>query len=136
VVGGGFSSKAQLGVNTDKKVKRIGCSNLKSLLTENKLLLSDFDTISELTTFIECKDSFAADDGYHDDLVMGLVIFAWLSSQQFFRELRDVNLRTIMYENQMRMIDEELTPFGFYDDGNDIVEDIQGDKPWYEWAKY
>ena len=118
VVGGGFGTKPQLGVNTDKKIKRIGCANLKSLLVENKLIINDADTIAELTTFIEKKDSFEADDGYHDDLVMGLVLFGWLTTQQYFKELHNVNLRKIMYENQMRSIEEELTPFGFYDDGN------------------
>jgi len=117
LAGGGFGGKPFLGVNTDKKTKRIGCANLKSLLVENKLLLSDMDTISELSTFIEAKDSYQADDGYHDDLVMGLVIFGWLTTQPYFKELNNVELRKIMYENQMRVIEEELTPFGFYDDG-------------------
>lgn len=117
VVGGGFGSKPQLGVQTDKKVKRIGCSNLKSLLVENKLLIQDSDTIAELSTFIEKKDSFEADDGYHDDLVMGLVLFGWLTTQQYFKEMNNINLRKVMYENQMKSIEEDLTPFGFYDDG-------------------
>ncbi|CAB4127002.1 large terminase protein [uncultured Caudovirales phage] len=117
VVGGGFGNKPQLGVQTDKKVKRIGCNNLKSLIVENKLLINDLDTIAELSTFIEVRDSYAADDGYHDDLVMGLVIFAWLTTQPYFKELNNVELRQVMYQNQMRMIEEELTPFGFYDDG-------------------
>jgi len=122
IVGGGFGTKPQLGVNTDKKVKRIGCTNLKSLIMENKLLLRDADTINELSTFIEIGDSYAADDSYHDDLVMGLVIFAWLTTQQYFKELNNVNLRKMMYESQMMTIEEELTPFGFYDDGNESDE--------------
>lgn len=119
IVGGGFGTKAQLGIQTDKKVKRIGCSNLKSLMTENKLLISDADTIAELSTFIEVRDSYGADDGYHDDLVMGLVIFSWLTTQQYFKELNNVNLRKLLYENQMTAIEEELTPFGFYNNGED-----------------
>ena len=122
IVGGGFGSKPQLGVQTDKKVKRIGCSNLKSLIVENRLIINDVDTIAELSTFIEVRDSFEADDGYHDDLVMGLVIFSWLTGQQFFKELNNVNLRKIMYANQMMAIEEEMTPFGFYDDGNEAEE--------------
>lgn len=115
--GGGFGGRPFLGVNTDKKTKRIGCANLKSLMVENKLLINDMDTISELSTFIEVKDSYAADDGYKDDLVMGLVIFSWLTTQPYFKELNNVELRKMMYQNQMRLIEEELTPFGFYDDG-------------------
>jgi hypothetical protein len=117
--GGGFGGRPFLGVNTDKKTKRIGCANLKSLLVENKLLINDMDTISELSTFIEVKDSYEADDGYKDDLVMGLVMFGWLTSQPYFKELNNIELRKVMYENQMRVIEEELTPFGFYDDGQD-----------------
>ena len=126
IAGGGFGGKPFLGLNTDKKTKRIGCANLKSLLVENKLLIVDSDTIAELSTFIENKDSFEADDGYHDDLVMSLVIFAWLTSQQYFKELTNDNLRKIMYENQMKQIEEDLTPFGFYDDGqiNNYYDDI------------
>ena len=126
IAGGGFGGKPFLGLNTDKKTKRIGCANLKSLLVENKLLIVDADTIAELSTFIENKDSFEADDGYHDDLVMSLVIFAWLTSQQYFKELTNDNLRKIMYENQMKQIEEDLTPFGFYDDGqiNNYYDDI------------
>lgn len=123
IAGSGFGSKPMLGVNTDKKTKRIGCANLKSLVSENKLIIRDADTIGELSTFIEVKDSFAADDGYKDDLVMALVIFGWLTSQQFFKELNNVNLRNLLYANQMREI-EDLTPFGFFNDGNELEHEF------------
>ena len=84
-VSGGFGSgKTQLGVMTDKRVKRIGCHNFKSLLEEHKLLVPDADIISEISTFIETKGSYAADDGYHDDLVMTLVLFSWLTTNPYF----------------------------------------------------
>lgn len=119
VVSGGFGGgKAQLGVNTDKRVKRIGCHNLKSLIEENKLIIQDADTISEISTFIETKGTYAADDGYHDDLVMSLVLFAWLTTNPYFKDLNNINLREIMYEKQMQAIEDELTPFGSYDNGN------------------
>ena len=118
VIGGGFGgSKSYLGVNTDKRVKRIGCHNFKALVEENKLLITDADTISEISTFIEKRGSYEADEGYHDDLVMPLVLFGWLSTQSYFKELNNINMRKIMYEKQMQAIEEELTPFGFYDDG-------------------
>ena len=120
VVGGGFGGgKTQLGVNTDKKVKRIGCHNFKAMVEENKLLITDADTISEISTFIETKGSYAADEGYHDDLVMPLVLFGWLTTNPYFKDLNDVNLREIMYKKQMQAIENELTPFGFYDDGGE-----------------
>lgn len=116
---GGFGTKPQLGVQTDKKVKRIGCSNLKSLMMENKLLIPDGDIISELSTFIETRDSFAADDGYHDDLVMTLVLFAWLTTQAGFKELSRIDIRKDMYSSQMQYINDSLTPAGFYSDGSE-----------------
>ena len=118
VVSGGFGGgKTQLGVNTDKKVKRIGCHNFKSLVEENKLIIQDADTISEISTFIEAKGTYMADDGYHDDLVMSLVLFSWLTTNPYFKDLNNINLREIMYKKQMQAIEDELTPFGVYDDG-------------------
>ena len=120
VVSGGFGGgKAQLGVVTDKKVKRIGCTNLKSMVEENKLIIQDVDTIAELSTFIEKRGSFAADEGYHDDLIMTLVLFSWLTSNPYFKDLNDVNMRQSMYESHIQQIEDELTPFGFYDDGQE-----------------
>ena len=118
-IGGGFGGqKSQLGVNTDKRVKRIGCHNFKAIVEEDKLLITDPDTISEISTFIEKRGSYEADEGYHDDLVMPLVLFGWLTTQPYFKELNNINMRKIMYEKQMKAIEEDLTPFGFYDDGN------------------
>jgi hypothetical protein len=118
VISGGFGGgKTQLGVNTDKRIKRIGCHNFKSLVEENKLIINDADTISEISTFIERKGSYEADEGYHDDLVMPLVIFGWLTTNPYFKELNNINMRQIMYEKQMKAIEDDLTPFGFYDDG-------------------
>lgn len=120
VISGGFGGgKTQLGVVTDKKVKRIGCSNFKTLVEEKKLLIPDADIISEISTFIQSKNSFAADEGYHDDLVMPLVLFSWAVTNKYFKELQDINLRQVIYKNQMKIIEDQLTPFGFYNDGSD-----------------
>ena len=119
VISGGFGGgKTQFGVVTDKKVKRVGCSNFKSLVEEKKLHITDADIISEISTFIQVKNSFAADDGYHDDLVMPLVLFSWAVTNPYIKELSNINIRQVMYENQMKAIESEMTPFGFYDDGN------------------
>ena len=124
-VSGGFGGgKTQLGVQTDKKVKRIGCMNFKSLVEENKLLIPDADIISEITTFIEVKGTYKADDGYHDDLVMPLVLFGWLTTNPYFKDLNDINMRSIMYEKRIETIETELTPFGFFNDGSDPEEAV------------
>lgn len=117
-VNGGFGGgRAKFGVTTDKRVKRIGCSVFKSLVEEGKLLIQDADIISEISTFIERRNSFSADDGYTDDMVMTLVLFAWLTTNPYFKELTDLNLRKMIYEKQLQAIEDELTPFGFFDDG-------------------
>jgi hypothetical protein len=121
-IGGGFGGgKNRLGVNTDKRVKRIGCHNFKSMVEEKKLIINDADTISEVSTFIEKKGSYEADEGYHDDLVMPLVLFGWLTTQPYFKELNNVDLRKVMYEKKIQAIEDELTPFGFYDDGQEAA---------------
>ena len=127
VVSGGFGAgKTQLGVNTDKRVKRIGCFTFKSLMEEKKLLITDADTISEISTFIQVRDSYAADDGYHDDLVMPLVLFSWLTTNPYFREMCDINIREAMYQERIKQIEEDVVPFGFMFNGTEeeyIVED-------------
>ena len=121
VVSGGFAGRTiQSGVRTDKKVKRVGCSQLKTLVEGQRLLVWDSDVISEFSTFVEDnKGSYSADEGYHDDMVMTLVLFAWLTTNPYFRDLTNMNIRTTMYENQIRQIEEELTPFGFIADGRE-----------------
>lgn len=121
-VTGGFGGNAtQYGVLTDKKTKRIGCSMLKTLVEEGKLEICDQTAISEISTFIESKGSYAADDGYHDDVVMTLVIFGWLTSQPYFKELTDVDIRTNIYNLRMEAIEQETVPIGFYNDGNETA---------------
>jgi hypothetical protein len=121
VVSGGFAGRTiQSGVRTDKKVKRVGCSQLKTLVEGQRLLVWDSDVISEFSTFVEDnKGSYSADEGYHDDMVMTLVLFAWLTTNPYFRDLTNMNIRTTMYENQIKQIEEELTPFGFIADGRE-----------------
>jgi hypothetical protein len=135
VVSGGFGGgKSQLGVVTDRKVKRIGCSNFKSLVEEKKLLIHDIDTISEISTFIEKRGTYAADEGYNDDLVMGLVLFSWLTTNSYFKELTNINIRKELYDKRIQMIEEEMTPFGIIDDG---IEDEQFvDKNGQVWETY
>ena len=116
------SGNANLGISTDKKIKRIGCSNLKTLIEENKLLIQDIDIIAELSTFIEIKGSYAADDGYHDDLTMTLVLFAWLTTDIYFADLTDINMRKSIYEERIRLIEQDMVPTGWYNDGTNLDE--------------
>jgi hypothetical protein len=117
-----------MGIRTTKQVKRIGCATLKDLIERDNLLIEDFDTISELTTFIGKSTSWEADDGANDDLVMCCVLFSWLVQQRYFRELTDQDIREKMFAEQMKMIEEEMVPFGFIENGHDPDENsIPGD---------
>jgi len=113
----GFGKTTQMGVRMTKQVKRQGCFTLKSLMEEKKLLLFDADTISEFSTFIEKRGTWMADEGYYDDLVMTLVMFAWVTSNTYFRDLTDIDIRRKLYDSQMKQIEEELTPFGVISSG-------------------
>jgi len=126
----GFSRQTMLGVRTTKTVKRTGCFALKSMIDEGKLLVFDVDVISELSTFIEKAGTYAADDGYTDDLVMSLVLFSWLTTNKFFRELTDLNIRERVYQQQMDQIEDELTPFGAIDTGIQKTEFVEDGVVW------
>ena len=125
VISGGFSSNRQLGVRTTKKVKRIGCSTLKDLVEDNKIIIEDFDLIEEMSNFITKKDSYEADEGYHDDLVMCLVLFSWLIRQSYFKDLTNSDIRERFLKDKEAMIEADLLPFGFkYDAVDDNIKEV------------
>ena len=133
VVGQGFSgNKTQLGVKMSKTVKKVGALNLKTLIESDKLTFSDYDIMSELTTFIQKSNSFEAEDGCNDDLAMCLVIYAWLVAQDYFKELTDQDVRKRLYEEQKNQIEQDMAPFGFVNDGleDDSFVDDDGDR-WF-----
>jgi len=130
-VGTGFSGKkTQMGVRMTATVKKTGCSNLKALVEEDKLITSDYDIIAELTTFVQKKQSWEAEDGCHDDLAMCLVIFAWLVAQDYFREMTDNDVRKRIYEDQKEQIEQDMAPFGFISDGLDDDSFMEGGDRW------
>lgn len=125
-IGGGFAKDSCLGIKTTKQVKRIGCATLKDMIEHDKLIIEDFDTISELTTFSSKGQSYEAEEGAHDDLVMTLVLFSWLVQQRYFKDLTNMDIREKLFSEQMKMLEDELTPFGFINDGqedNSFVEE-------------
>ena len=134
-VGSGFSgSTTQMGVRMTQAVKKLGCSNLKTLMEDDKIVTNDYDIIAELTTFVQKKQSWEAEDGCHDDLAMCLVIFAWLVAQDYFKEMTDTDVRKRIYEEQKNQIEQDMAPFGFILDGvddDDEFVDGEGDR----WAK-
>ena len=135
IVGQGFSgNKTQLGVKMSVTVKKIGCANLKAIIEEDKLLFNDFQIFQELTTFVQKKQAWEADEGYHDDLVMCMVLFAWLVMQEYFREMTDQDVRRRIYEEQRNQIEQDMAPFGFIDDGLGDDTYIDGDGNLWEYG--
>jgi hypothetical protein len=106
----GYGTKSNRGIRTTKSVKRLGCSIMKNLIEGQKLLIQDFDTIAELSTFVSKGTSYEAEEGNHDDLVMCLVLFSWMTNQSFFADLSNTNIREKLYQEQMRQIEEESLP--------------------------
>ena len=136
VLGHGFSGgKTQLGLKMAKAPKRIGCSNLKQMVEADKLIFNDFTIINELTTFVEKRDSFSAEDGCNDDLVMCMVIYAWAVAQDYFKEMTDQSVRAELYEKDKDQLEEDMSPFGFVvgSADDDVIVDNNGQLWTTEW---
>lgn len=116
-ISSGFGKRADNGIRTTKTVKSVGCSMLKMLIEQNQLIIQDYNTIQELSRFSRKAGSYEAESGWHDDLVMNLVLFAWLSDQAFFKEMTDINTLSRLREKTEKEIEDDLLPFGFIDSG-------------------
>jgi len=120
-----------IGMTMNRKVKRIGCSNLKDLIEEKRLHIVDLNTISECSTFEARGNSFEASDGNHDDLVMNLVMFAWYVGTEAFVNQTDMTMKQMLYEEKMKAIEDEITPVGIIDDGIEREErEVSGGDVW------
>jgi len=129
----GFARGIQMGLKMSPQVKKIGCSNLKTLIEGNKLIINDFITYSELTTFVANKTSFAAEEGANDDLVMTGVLFAWATTQKYFREIVSHDLRKQLQLESMNQHDDDILPAPIIDDGvNGNEFSVWGGDVWEE----
>ena len=118
ILGAMYSGRgSQLGIRMTKQIKKIGCTNIKTLVENDKLIINDFSIIEEMSTFSKKGQSWQAEEGANDDLMMCLVIFGWISNQTYFKELTDSNIRNQMYVEQQNLIEQDMAPFGFMDDG-------------------
>ena len=132
-VSGGFKKNSRIGLITSKHVKRTGCTTIKELIEKDHLIIEDFDIISELMTFAEKGPSFQAEEGYHDDLVMTLVLFGWLVNQRYFKEITDSDIRKKLLEQQEKMNDEDSLPLGFFNDG---ISEVVAEDDYHVWKEY
>ena len=136
VVNGGFGrgGSAMKGVKTSTAVKRIGCAILKNLIEDTKLIVEDFGVVDEFCSFVAKGDSYEAEDNHNDDLVMTLVLFGWLTTQAYFKDITGSDIRRDLYEDQMKNLEEEMTPFGFVDDGSDPTSFTDGSGTAWNWG--
>ena len=116
-------AKTYNGIKMSSSIKKIGCMALKEMIEGDKLVLNDYDIISEFSTYISKANSFEASQGYHDDLVSTLVMFGWMTTQPYYKDLVDIDVRRKLYEEKLKKIEEELMPFGFFSDTNE--DDIE-----------
>lgn len=115
---------AERGIRTTKTVKSIGCSMLKLLIEQRQLIINDHNTIHELSRFSRKGTSYEAEPGANDDLVMGLVLFAWMSDQQYFKDLTDINTLQKLRDKTDEELENDLLPFGFLNQGlNESVDE-------------
>ncbi len=127
----------RIGIEMNRKVKRIGCSGIKDILENRKLDIIDEETILEVSTFVSKGQSYEASDGNHDDLMMNLVMFGYFVSTQYFSDMTDINLKELMFERKMQEIHDDVPPFGHIDDGVDQAELEEKQKEWNgSWHKY
>ena len=120
-----------IGIEMNRKVKRLGCSAIKDILENNKLNIVDENTIMEISTFVAKGQSYEASDGNHDDLMMNLVMFGYFSSTQYFGDMTDINLKDMLFKHKMKEIEDDIVPFGFIDDASEHIQKIeQEESPW------
>jgi hypothetical protein len=118
ILGAMFSGRGtSMGVRMTKQIKALGTSSIKTLIESDKLIINDFQLIEEMSTFSRRGNSWMAEEGCNDDLMMCLVIFGWLTNQQYFKELSNSNIRNQLYIEQQALIEQDMAPFGFVDDG-------------------
>jgi hypothetical protein len=124
-----------IGIEINRKTKRLGCSGIKDILEEQKLQIHDENTILEISTFVAKGQSYEASEGNHDDLMMNLVMFGYFATTQFFSDMTNINLKEMMFQQKMRQIEEDIVPFGFIDDGLDAIEVLENQERWksQEW---
>ena len=124
-----------IGIEMNRKTKRLGCSGIKDIMEERKLDICDENTIMEMSTFVAVKQSYEASGGNHDDLMMNLVMFGYFVTTQFFSDMTDIDLKQLMFEQKMIDIDNDVVPFGYFDDGSDAIEQIERleNDPFTDW---
>lgn len=130
-ISAGFRKNAKLGIKMTTQIKSIGCANLKELIETNKIIIEDYDIITELSSFVSNYTTYSAEPGCHDDLVMTLVMFSWLTTQAPFKEITNINVSRKITEEKIENMQEEVLPFGYIND--EYQKDTTLDKDGNAW---
>ena len=101
------------------QIKKTGCLVFKEMIESDKIILNDFDTIAELSTYVSRGSAYEASAGYNDDLISTLVLFGWLTTQPYFKDLVNTDIRQKLFETKLKKLEEDLVPFGFLEMGID-----------------
>ena len=118
ILGAMFSQRgSQLGVRMTKQIKKMGTANIKAIIESDKLVINDFNIVGEMSTYTRKNQSWQAEEGCNDDYMTCLVILGWVANQRYFKEMTDRNIRAEMYREQEKLIEQDMAPFGFVDDG-------------------
>lgn len=124
----GFASnRSEFGLRTTAQTKKLGCSIFKRLVEEDKIILNDERIINELMTFVSRSNTFKADEGHNDDLVMTLVFFAWLCRQEYYADL--IESAKLNYEEAKKPEDDNILFMLNPNDDEDKYSD--GEVVWY-----
>lgn len=131
ILGAGFGqTKPRFGVKMSPAVKRIGCFALKGLIENDQLFINDYEIMQELMTFVLDGQHYEAEYGKNDDLVMSLVLMGWASTQKYFKDIVDSDVRMRLIEHNESQIEADILPFGIYDDGSSSI--IEEERAWSE----
>ena len=118
----GFGNSVEDGIRTTVSTKRLGCQVLKLLLEQHKLILWDKNTIKELQTFSKSGESYEAESGFHDDLVMGLVMFSYITQDAYFKDISNGDVVSQLRDLEEDEVTDDLVPFGIVTSAADFLE--------------
>lgn len=116
----GYDSTMRYGVKTSRQVKAVGCATVKTLIEKNILELVSDDIIDEFGTFVPKGSSYEADEGAFDDLADCCVLFAWLTTQQYFIDEMQSDSGDTVRAMDTALDDYNILPFGIIDDGVNV----------------
>ena len=94
------------------------------MIETDKLEIVDEDTIIEISTFVAKGQSYEASDGNHDDLVMNLVLFGYFVGTNYFGDLTDINLKQMLFEQNLREIEADILPFGYIENNEEYIQEL------------